>query len=145
MVPQSRKDDTMAGYPAVPRNKQCMILVRYDLFPHMLVHKAMRLPDGGHRWVSCFEAGHQNLGEWRKGDSGALAVLPVSKGLAVKQELDSLTEKHRVAKSALTAGFTEVRDAMLQQFGIRVSNDGKHVDVAPAVCCPFCLKKHCNC
>jgi hypothetical protein len=116
-----RKKD-FSGYPAVPVPLRRMILVRYDLFPCMLVHQAHRLPDGSYRWVSNWDAGHQNLGVWDKDHKeGILAVLPLEEGKLLHEALKALEVRYRTAEEALNKGFIELRETLLDEHGIRVN------------------------
>jgi hypothetical protein len=108
------------GYPAVPSNKRCMLLVGYDLFPHMLVHEAHVLPDKSYRWVSSWRRGHQNLGHYPADSKSLLSIMSVGMGKRLKKGLDALRRDHWVAERALHGGFVENRDQLLKDLGIVV-------------------------
>jgi hypothetical protein len=104
---------TTCGHPAVPLSRRCMLLVRYDLFPHMLVSRGHKLPDGTYRWVSSFDAGHQCFGTWAARCGSILAILSVEKGERVKGELNRLEVQYNVARKALEGGFFDLRATLL--------------------------------
>lgn len=110
----TKKKDSY-GYDAVPLSAQRMLVVRYDLFPHVLVHKGHRLADGSYRWVSSWNAGHQNLGVHQPDSSSLLAVMPVEEGEKLAETLESLGIWHQTAMDELHRVFVRRRDELLAQ------------------------------
>jgi len=106
------------GYAKVPRDSRRMLLVRYDLFPFMLVHQAHRLTDGSYRWVSGWFAGHQNFGVYSKDSPGLLAVLPVEEGKQLEDELKQLGNLYREYIKAVDSEFVMRRNRLLAQYRV---------------------------
>lgn len=96
-----------------------MVLVSYDMYPNRLVHRAHKLPDGTLVWVSGWEAGHLRLGTWDPASTHVLAVLSVSAGEKLREQLNRLTETYRSSTLALAAGFIAQRDTLLWSYGLR--------------------------
>jgi hypothetical protein len=112
------------GYPAVPLERRRMLLVRYDLFPFMLVHQGHRLDDGSYRWVSGWEAGHQNLGLFKPDSEGVLAVMPAEEGEKLAVDLAELRNKHYEAEKHLGRLFVRQRDKLLAKYHVSVKRPG---------------------
>ena len=100
-------------------SRRRMILVRYDVFPYMLVHKAHKLPDRTYRWVSSFDAGHQRFGTLVAGCESILDIMSAEKGEPLKEALNVLEREYDVARKALEGGFLALRAKLLADHKIK--------------------------
>lgn len=106
------------GYPVVPLKKRVMILVKYDSYPYMLVHQAVKESDQ-YTYVSGWFAGHQRLGYWEIAHQSLLAVLTIKDGEKLKKELEQLTGEHRTMKDCIHEAYIAKRDTLLLNYPVR--------------------------